>query len=272
MISGLPYLAMASFRASTQKSASMLLDNRQDNTLRLYQSMIATKYKNPRCMGMCVISTHQTWLTPGSHGSLAGLATSGTLTHWFRDRFARELDRDEAFGVLAAEAAATSPGAGGLLMLPYFSGERTPIHDPDAKGAFFGLNLTHDRGHMYRALIEGIGFGTRHVIETFEAAGQRPNRVLAVGGGTRNAMWLQATSDISGLDQLICEKTVGASYGDALMAACAVGAAEMGDIVRWNPVVGTVKARHHPIYDHQYRLFRRLYEQTRDIAAELAAR
>lgn len=209
------------------------------------------------------------WLMPGRHASMAGLATSGTLTHWFRDQFARELSRDEAFGVLAEESQNTPPGADGLLMLPYFSGERTPIQDPMAKGTFFGLNLTHTRGHMYRSLIEGIAFGTGHVIETFDNAGQRPARVLAVGGGTKNAMWLQATSDISGLDQIICKKTIGASYGNAFLAACAIGVAAPEDISRWNPIVETVKAAHHSVYDHQYALFRRLYEQTKDIAKAL---
>jgi xylulokinase len=91
------------------------------------------------------------WLSPGTHASMAGCATSGTLTHWFRDQFAKELSREEAFPTLAAEAAQSPPGANGLIALPYFSGERTPIHDPDARGAFFGLNLTHTRGDLYRA-------------------------------------------------------------------------------------------------------------------------
>ncbi|MEQ8740378.1 MAG: FGGY family carbohydrate kinase, partial [Hoeflea sp.] len=69
---------------------------------------------------------HAPWLFPGEHASMAGLATSGTLTHWFRDRFARELERDGAFGILAREAEASPPGAKGLICLPYFSGERTP--------------------------------------------------------------------------------------------------------------------------------------------------
>lgn len=211
------------------------------------------------------------WLTPGSHASMAGLATSGTLTHWFRDQFARELTRDQAFPVLAAEAEASPPGARGLLMLPYFSGERTPIQNPQAKGAFFGLNLTHTRGDMYRALIEGIAFGTGHVVETYANAGQRPARVLAVGGGTKNTLWLQATSDISGLDQIICEKTLGASYGNAFLAAMAIGLVRPDDIDLWNPVERRVKATHHTVYDSQYGLFRRLYEQTSDIAAELGA-
>lgn len=209
------------------------------------------------------------WLKPGQHASMAGLATSGTLTHWFRDQFAKELSRDDAFPKLAAEAAASPPGANGLLMLPYFSGERTPIHDPKAKGVFFGLNLTHTRGDMYRALIEGIAMGTAHVIETYRQVDAAPSRILAVGGGTKNALWLQATSDFGGITQIVSEKTVGASYGDAFLAACAVGAAEPEDIVNWNPAVEQVAPMAHAGTARQYNLFRRLYEQTRDIAAEL---
>jgi len=210
------------------------------------------------------------WLFQGQHASMAGLATSGTLTHWFRDQFARDLTREEAFPVLAAEAATSPPGANGLIMLPYFSGERTPIHDPNAKGSFFGLNLTHTRGDMYRALIEGIAYGTNHVVETYADAGQRPKRVLAVGGGTKNDLWLRATSDVSGLPQIVCAKTVGASYGDAFLAACAIGAAQPEDIAAWNPVERDIAPDADQVYATRYRQFRALYDQTRDIAAELS--
>jgi xylulokinase len=209
------------------------------------------------------------WLFEGEHASMAGLATSGTLTHWFRDQFARDLPADEAFAALAAEAAASPPGANGLIMLPYFSGERTPIHDPLAKGCLFGLNLTHTRGDVYRALIEGIAFGANHVMETYREIGQPPRRLLAVGGGTKNALWLEATSDATGIEQQVCEKTVGASYGDAFLAALATGHVQRGDIRNWNPVARTVPARDLPAYGPRYRQFRRLYEQTRDIAHEL---
>ncbi|MGZ2257260.1 FGGY-family carbohydrate kinase [Roseobacter sp. A03A-229] len=210
------------------------------------------------------------WLFAGEHASMAGLATSGTLTHWFRDQIARDLDPAEAFPTLAEEAAASPPGANGLLQLPYFSGERTPIHDIHAKGALFGLNLTHTRGDMYRALIEGIAYGTRHVTDTFAELGQSPTRLLAVGGGTQNRLWLQATSDITGIDQVVCEKTTGASYGDAFLAALAIGAVSRADIAQWNPVAETIEAAPDPAYDKGYDLFRRLYEQTKDIAADLS--
>ena len=129
--------------------------------------------------------------------------------------------------------------------------------------------LTHTRGDIYRALIEGIAHGTRHVTDTFAALGQSPERLLAVGGGTKNALWLQATSDISGIDQIVCEKTTGASFGDAFLAAHAIGWVERSDIARWNPTADTITAIRDDTLEKAHGLFRRLYEQTKDIAAEL---
>ncbi|MGQ0611995.1 MAG: FGGY-family carbohydrate kinase [Paracoccaceae bacterium] len=209
------------------------------------------------------------WLFPGQHASMAGLATSGTLTHWFRDHLARDLPAGAAFGRLGAEAAATPKGARGLLCLPHFSGERTPLHDPLAKGAFFGLNLTHGRGEIYRALLEGIAAATAQVMETYAALGAAPKEVRAVGGGVNNPVWLQATSDLSGLTQHLSEKSLGASYGDAFLAALAVGAAVPADIARWNPASGSVSPETVPAYARQYPLWKRLYTQTRDIAHAL---
>ncbi len=209
------------------------------------------------------------WLFPGTHAAMAGLATSGTLTHWFRDQLARDLSQDLAFATLATEASASPPGARGLLVLPHFSGERTPIHDPMAKGAVFGLNLTHTRGDLYRATLEGIAFATRAITDCYGAAGQTPLRVRAVGGGTQNGTWLQATSDITGLDQTLCRVTSGAAYGDAFLAARALGLVTSDAIDAWNPPEATLCATQHPVYAKAYPLFQRLYAQTRDIAAAL---
>jgi xylulokinase len=210
---------------------------------------------------------HAPWLSAGRHAAMAGLATSGTLTRWFRDELARDAD----FEGLAAEAATSPPGARGLIVLPHFSGERTPLHDPGARGAVFGLDLTHGRGDLYRALLEGIACATRAITETYAEAGQRPARVRAVGGGTRNRVWLQATSDLTRLDQTLCNVTIGAAYGDAFLAALASGLAVPADIDRWNPPETIIAAAAHPAYDQLYPLFQRLYRQTRDIAAALEA-
>ncbi|MBK8440913.1 MAG: FGGY-family carbohydrate kinase [Rhodobacter sp.] len=205
------------------------------------------------------------WLFPGLHASMAGLATSGTLTHWFRDQLARDAD----FATLTAEAEASPKGAKGLICLPYFSGERTPIHDPAAKGAFFGLDLTHSRGDMFRAVLEGIAAGTAHVVETYAEAGAVARRVLAVGGGTKNAVWMQATSDMCGVPQEVRDKTLGASYGNAFLAAVAVGAASPEEITAWNPVARMVTPEEVPVYRRQYPLWKALYAQSRDIAHAL---
>ncbi len=209
------------------------------------------------------------WLFQGSHASMAGLATSGTLTHWFRDQMARELSPDQAFAQMCSEAEASPKGARGLLCLPYFSGERTPLHDPRAKGAFFGLNLTHQRGDLYRAVLEGIAAGTAHVLETYAELGVSPDRIMAVGGGVRNPVWMQATSDFAGREQIISQQSVGASLGNAFLAALAIGAAAPDDMARWNPPASRITPQPVPAYARQYPLWKRLYTQTRDIAHEL---
>jgi xylulokinase len=209
------------------------------------------------------------WLFEGEHASMAGLATSGTLTHWFRDQFAKELTSDEAFITLAAEAAKTPAGANGLVFLPYFSGERTPIHDTNAKGMMFGLNLTHTRADLYRAMLEGIACGTTHVIDTYREIGHPPSVIYGVGGGTKNAVWGQATSDVSGLEQIIRARTIGASYGDAFLAALSVGDVAKGDIEKWNHVASRIvpDAKTREVYDRQYKVFRELYERNKDLMA-----
>lgn len=211
------------------------------------------------------------WLFPGEHASMSGLATSGTLTHWFRDQFGRDLDPATAFGELAREAETSEPGAKGLVFLPYFSGERTPLHDPDAKGVLFGLNLTHGRGDIYRALIEGIAHATNHIFETYAEVGARPKRLMAVGGGVKNKIWLEATSDISGLPQRLARRMVGASYGDAFLAALGVGDVRREDILVWNPVEAEVAAHPHPAHARNHRVFRSLYLQTKDLMRDIAA-
>jgi xylulokinase len=211
------------------------------------------------------------WLFPGQHASMAGLATSGTLTHWFRENLAGELDPAQAMVELVAEAEKSPVGAKGLVMLPYFSGERTPIHDTHAKGVIFGLNLTHSRGDLFRAALEGIAFGTNHILKTYDEVGETPQNIFAVGGGTKNKVWAQATSDISGKTQILRNKSMGASYGDAFLAALAVGDAQLSDIKTWNPVASEFIANkdNAEIYRNRYGVFRKLYERNRDLMKEL---
>ncbi|MFD7707220.1 FGGY-family carbohydrate kinase [Streptomyces sp. NPDC059786] len=202
---------------------------------------------------------------PGTRNLAGGMATSGAVTTWLRDLFA---DGDHA--ELTRRAAESGPGANGLLMLPYFSGERTPVMDPDARGVIAGLTLSHTRGDLYRAALEATGFGVRHNIEVLEAAGGDIRRVVAVGGGTQGSLWTQLVSDITGRPQEVRTITIGAAYGGALLAAQLVGDAAVDD---WNPVRTTVIPRsgHRARYDELYALYRRLYPDTAGTVHALAA-
>ena len=155
----------------------------------------------------------------GTYTFAAGMATSGSLTTWMKNMFGAV-----TFDELVQEAAATPPGSDGLVLLPYFAGERTPVFDPHARGVIAGLSLRHTRGHLFRATYEGIGFGIRQILEIFDAAGgKEASRIVAVGGGTQGGLWTQIVSDITGRSQLIPKKTIGASYGDALLAGIGTG-------------------------------------------------
>jgi xylulokinase len=214
---------------------------------------------------------HAPWLFPGQQACMAGLATSGTLTHWFADQLARDLDPQSAMAELAAEAETSPPGANGLVFLPYFSGERTPIHDPHAKGSVLGLTLANTRADVYRALIEGIAFATNHIFDTYGEAGAPPATIHAVGGGLRNRIWTQATSDVSGHAQVVGKVSIGAAYGDAFLAAVAVGDVSRQAIRSWNPAASRLEPdlANADIYRRRYGVFRELYLRTKDLAATL---
>jgi xylulokinase len=202
---------------------------------------------------------------PGSVTLAAGMATSGSLTGWVRD-----LVGGADFAQLAREAAAVPAGARGLLALPYFAGERSPIFDPLARGVLAGLTLSHTRAELFRAVYEAIGFGVRHILETFAGAAAAPERIIAVGGGTTGDLWPQIVSDIAGVQQEVPAETVGASYGDALLAA--IGAGLVTPDTDWTTTRATIApdpsltAR----YDELYELYRELHPATVAIQHALA--
>ncbi|MDQ0382218.1 FGGY-family carbohydrate kinase [Amycolatopsis thermophila] len=203
---------------------------------------------------------------PGTYSLAAGMATSGAITDWLR----RLVGGD--FAALVDEAAKVPAGSRGLLMLPYFAGERTPLFDPDARGVLAGLTTAHGIGDIYRAALEGIAYGVRHNLEAMRDSGGAAGRLVAVGGGTQGGLWTQIVSDVTSSDQQVPAETIGAALGDAYLAAVAVGADP--DIERWNPVAGTVRPDPDAVevYDEFYARYRELYPSTKDITHFLAAR
>jgi xylulokinase len=164
--------------------------------------------------------------TAETFSTAAGMSTSGLITNWLSEL------TSTGFAELLEEARRVPAGSEGLLLLPYFAGERTPIFDPQARGAWVGLSLRHGRGHLYRSVLEAVALGVRHNVATMSAAGAAPRRLVAVGGGTRDDLWAQIVSDATGLTQDVPSVTVGASYGDARLAADASDVDTSG----WNPV------------------------------------
>ena len=217
------------------------------------------------------VSDPRLWSTAGAFEGTSclagGMATSGAVTGWLSDL------TGAGYGTLTREAAALPPGAEGLLMLPYFAGERSPLFDPDARGVVAGLTLRHGRGHLYRAALEATAFGVRHNLDAMREAGGDPRRLVAVGGGARE-LWTQIVSDVTGLEQSVPRHTVGAAYGDAFLAAVGTGLAAREDIGDWNPVESRVlpdPARGRT-YQGLYEHYLALYSSTRETVHELAAR
>lgn len=222
--------------------------------------------------GEDTLRTPSMWTTAGAFAGTrnlaGGLSTSGALTAWLKGLTGADYPR------LLAEAEESGPGAGGLLLLPYFAGERTPIQDPDARGVIAGLTLEHTRGDLYRAALEATALGVRHNVETMRAAGADIRRIVAVGGGTQGRLWLQVVSDVTGLVQEVPQTTIGASYGAAFLAAGATAAPGRAPVITdWNPIVHSVRPddTRRALYDDLFDKYLRLYEGSKDVVHELAA-
>lgn len=220
----------------------------------------------------------QPYAFKGTYGMIGGMATSGSLTRWFRDKLAPELVAAEkdggsnAYAALCKEAEAIPPGSEGLVVLPYFSGERTPLNDPRARGTYFGLTLAHTRGHLFKATLEGISYSIRHNFDVMKTVGAEINEIIAVGGGTKNRIWLQAVSDICGVPQRIPSVITGASYGDAFIAGLGAGVfKQKEDIEKWVSYEGEVKPdpAKYDQYQKYFEIYLELYKRNKDLMHDL---
>jgi xylulokinase len=217
------------------------------------------------------------YMFKGTYSMAAGMSTSGTLTRWFIENFAKDvLQKQEetgenVYGLMADSIKDIEPGSGGLVVLPYFSGERTPINDPKAKGLIFGLNLSHSRDHIYNACLEGVGYGIAQHFDIFDAKEMNTGKVMAVGGGVKNEKWLQIVSDISGKKQNVAEISLGAAYGDALLAALGTGhfkdTKELAKNIKLKLTINP-KNEYTSAYKSYKDKYDRLYKTTKDIMHE----
>ena len=163
-------------------------------------------------------------LIPGLYMPNGCMASGGSALNWFVDKLAKgERDNAHSFGLTLHQyldkiAAETLPGAEGVQIIPYFLGEKTPLHDPDARGIIHGISLSHDIRHMWRALLEGFGYAFRHHIEVFNEMGLPTTRFLASDGGSNSLLWMQICADILQQPIQLLKGHPGSCLGAAWMA------------------------------------------------------
>lgn len=154
----------------------------------------------------------------------AGMATAGAVLRWFRDQFAEgenllaRLTKRRAYEYLDMEAEYVPPGSNGLIVIPFFAGSRAPRWNPYARGIVFGLTVYHSRAHVFRAMMEGIAYEIRKILEILEELGVRVRELKVLGGGGKTPTWARIKADVTGRRVVIPEVLDAALIGDAILA------------------------------------------------------
>jgi sugar (pentulose or hexulose) kinase len=158
-------------------------------------------------------------LGPGTFLVQGGQTSAASLVRWFCD----ELGGGRDAAALDAEAFNIPPGSQGVIALDTWQGSRTPFRDPSRRGAFAGLNLSHRRVHLYRALLESVAYGGRQVIDAFLDIDVSIQQLVVAGGGSRSTLWMQIHADVIGRPLLALDQHLPAALGAAMCAAAGVG-------------------------------------------------
>ncbi|PMS21143.1 hypothetical protein C0Z18_08080 [Trinickia dabaoshanensis] len=201
-----------------------------------------------------------------------GAISAGASVAWYRDQFCHEeieAARATAHGdphrLLEESAARVPAGCEGIVFLPYLMGERSPIWDAQASGAFVGLNLVHTRSHLYRAVLEGVAFALMHNIEAGRRGAGEPaldERLIVVGGAAHSDLWMQIIADVTGYPVFTIEQEVEAAMGAALLAALGVGAVTHEDAQRgWVSLRERARpdAARREVYARHFDVYKALY-------------
>jgi xylulokinase len=214
---------------------------------------------------------------PGRWHVMGVVLSAGGALRWLRDSLGCEAwfrGVGDPYDVMSGEAAEVPPGAEGLLFLPYLTGERTPHADPHARGAFVGLTIRHGRGHLIRAVMEGVAMGLRDSMEILRAMSVMCRQIRVSGGGARSSLWRQILADVFGHEMVTVTATEGAAYGAALLAGVGAGVfRSVEDACDHTVGIGgrtaPDPARVHA-YERTYRRYRALYPALRDITREMS--
>ena len=154
-----------------------------------------------------------------------GQTSSGSIVSWFKNNFCKDLESREggAYGVLNREAAKLEPGSDGLLVLDWWQGNRTPYTDADVRGTIYGLSLGHTQAHLFRAIMEGVAYGTENVFQSFRNAGYEVNEIYMGGGTTNSDLFMQIHADVSNVVVNVPENPQSPTLGSGILAAVVAG-------------------------------------------------
>jgi xylulokinase len=208
------------------------------------------------------------------------LSAGGGL-QWFRNALCQSLKQFcgveglEVYDIIGHEAAAVPPGSQGLFFLPYLSGERTPHADPNARACFIGLTRAHARGHMARAVMEGVTYNLRESLEIFRELKVPITEIRASGGGAKSALWRQIQADIFGQSVVTLNAEEGPAYGVALLAAVGAGAFRTIQEACQATIRVVSETKANPSakqrYDRGFAVYRSFYPALKNVFREIAA-
>jgi xylulokinase len=206
---------------------------------------------------------------PGRWHMMGVTQAAGLSLRWLRDQMASGAGGGVSYEQLTAEAAKVPPGADGVLWAPYLMGERTPHCDPNARAALLGLAASHGRGHIVRAMMEGVAFSLRDTFSIFSELHVPVGRVRLGGGGARSALWRQIQADVYGCAVDTVSADEGAAYGAAILAAVGIGLWPTVDAACDALVRGTAETSPQPevvaLMNDRYDAYRRIYPALRTI-------
>ena len=210
---------------------------------------------------------------PGRWHVMGVTQAAGLSLRWFRDNFGmKSEDGRDPYDRLSEEAADAPPGCDGVLWAPYLMGERTPHLDPDARAALVGLAASHGRGHVVRAIMEGVAFSLRDTFSIFEEMNVPVTQIRLGGGGARSWLWRQIQADVYGHPVQLLEAEEGAAYGAALLAGVGAGTWSSVDDACEQAVRVAREIQPHkadvPIMNKQYEAYRKLYPALRSLQSQ----
>lgn len=208
-----------------------------------------------------ILSAH---VVPGMWLLQGGTVGGGGTLKWFKQEFGENMSFDD----LTAEAEKVAPGSDGVIFLPYMAGERSPIWDPDAKGVFYGLSFDKSRGHMIRALLEGVALSLQHNLITAAKTGAKVDVLNAMGGASNSVLWTQIKADVTGRTIQVPTSDTATTLGAALLAGVGCGVyKDYDEAVSKTIVITRVQEpnmENHEIYKRSMELYLKLYESLKD--------